>query len=753
MKKYIKSISLFTVFLISLFSLLSNPLSKPQAVDCSDTNMGGDYTVSTSCAFASDSTTTTVADSSTNANTGTPTGTTIVAGKYGSARSFNGTSDYITVADDNSLDIGSKLTITGWFKVTDTTTTRTIIAKESEYLIRFNTDDTFNLYLYDGADWEPHLTAASNPSAGEWHHFAVVYDSTLGTKHTKIYLDGILSIEADRSITTSATTNPVYIGSRTTNDYFSGTIDDLRIYDYARSETQITEDIDNGSITGSAPIAHWRMDDGYINGVDNGDLTIAADQTLTINAGNTVVWNPGKSITVNGSIAINTTGQLKQGYLWVSDPDADGWYYDSNQVIADSQPTGYIRRKDAIGSVFGDGSDGAVTFNTNTNTNTTAVATGRTVADGISGAVSSIGTNTVTFADFVSPDGWWKMDETADNSCSGGEDVCDSSGNNANGTAYGGASIVSGKYGNARNFDGNDDYVSIPDNALFEFAANQSFTIMLWYNGNYDSTANQALINKGYHDTSQNCPWYFVYIPSSDKAGWWSRDSGCGTNITVAGSTDLTNGVWHHVAVVKDGPANNLKIYVDGGSPEVNTGISDYAIAVNTDPMIFMQHYNDPTFGKLDDVRIFRSALTQTAIENHMNNSTLPLGISTGDVVLLTNLQGDATNYGNVGNYEFLKVASVSSNTITFTTNIQNIYGATSSNSDLTGQKVILQRVPQYSNVTVNDGVTVTGNSWDGTKGGVFAMKANGTLTLNSGAYGGGIIDMNAKGYRGANNV
>ena len=108
----------------------------------------------------------------------------------------------------------------------------------------------------------------------------------------------------------------------------NGQIDDVRLYNYARSESQITEDMNDViSPTGTAATGHWRFDDGYVVGVDNGNLTIQQYKTLTINAGQTVVWNPGKSITIadGGSIAINTSGRLRQAYLWVLDADGDGY--------------------------------------------------------------------------------------------------------------------------------------------------------------------------------------------------------------------------------------------------------------------------------------------------------------------------------------------------------------------------------------------------------------------------------------------
>ena len=51
--------------------------------------------------------------------------------------------------------------------------------------------------------------------------------------------------------------------------------------------------------------------------------------------------------------------------------------------------------------------------------------------------------------------------------------------------------------------------------------------------------------------------------------------------------------------------------------------------------------------------------------------------------------------------------------------------------------------VPEYTNVTVDPGVTVSAKPWDGAKGGILAFLANGTLTPS------GTLSANGSGYRG----
>ena len=55
----------------------------------------------------------------------------------------------------------------------------------------------------------------------------------------------------------------------------------------------------------------------------------------------------------------------------------------------------------------------------------------------------------------------------------------------------------------------------------------------------------------------------------------------------------------------------------------------------------------------------------------------------------------------------------------------------------------MVQRIPNYTNVTVNAGITLTASAWDGTKGGILFFRASGTVTNN------GTITMSELGYRG----
>ena len=119
-------------------------------------------------------------------------------------------------------------------------------------------------------------------------------------------------------------------------------------------------------------------------------------------------------------------------------------------------------------------------------------------------------------------------------------------------------------------------------------------------------------------------------------------------------------------------------------------------------------------------------------------------GLAAGDEVLILNLQGTTSAYGSVGTYEFGWVASVSGSTVTLDGALAETYGE-ASNADLTGQAVVLVRVPNYTDVTVGSAGLLTTGAWDGEAGGVLVFRATGIVSIAAG----GAVAMDESGYAG----
>jgi RHS repeat-associated protein/uncharacterized repeat protein (TIGR01451 family) len=104
------------------------------------------------------------------------------------------------------------------------------------------------------------------------------------------------------------------------------------------------------------------------------------------------------------------------------------------------------------------------------------------------------------------------------------------------------------------------------------------------------------------------------------------------------------------------------------------------------------------------------------------------------EIMLFSYYQG--VNSANVGEYEFLRVGSVAGNTVTFLSTKTKFYGSSAGSDAGIGSdpRVLLVRVPNYNNVTVNG--TLTGSSLI-----PVVFRVAGTLS------GGGTISANGLGF------
>lgn len=149
--------------------------------------------------------------------------------------------------------------------------------------------------------------------------------------------------------------------------------------------------------------------------------------------------------------------------------------------------------------------------------------------------------------------------------------------------------------------------------------------------------------------------------------------------------------------------------------------------------------------------RVIAPVAGATTVTRFSGSDTISNGIAAGDELLIINLQGIDGDSADAGKYEFVEVSSVTSSVITFTRALINDYdGTTASN-----QKVVVQRVPNYTTVSISSGGTLTASAWDGLTTtptgaagyltGIVAFRATGAVTVSSG----GSISASSLGYRG----
>jgi hypothetical protein len=122
------------------------------------------------------------------------------------------------------------------------------------------------------------------------------------------------------------------------------------------------------------------------------------------------------------------------------------------------------------------------------------------------------------------------------------------------------------------------------------------------------------------------------------------------------------------------------------------------------------------------------------------------LSLSAGDVVIIFTAQV-AESVSKVGNYSVLKVQTASANQITVSENISHGQVGVAFEFDGVTDNVFVMTVPQFNNVSIGTGVTLTCDDFSYTDGfGVLAFIAKGTVQTS----GTGKISADGKGYRGA---
>ncbi len=124
-------------------------------------------------------------------------------------------------------------------------------------------------------------------------------------------------------------------------------------------------------------------------------------------------------------------------------------------------------------------------------------------------------------------------------------------------------------------------------------------------------------------------PQYWFRTETDGKLRFWTLDAGANTG-WVAGSTDIYDGQWHHVAAVRDKTAGTVSVYIDG----VLDGSSMDETTTDISPNGYMviggfNGYTSRNFGgNLDFVKVTRAALTPAEFEQSVALPTAPSPVS-----------------------------------------------------------------------------------------------------------------------------
>ena len=260
--------------------------------------------------------------------------------QHAGAIELDGHDDYLLV-DDSDLLNTNEYTIAFSFQSDNPTAgTQSLVARgenfagdRAQWVIELNDSRNrgkLQLWYEEENDADHYFAAEPTIQAGKWYH-AVVTRSALG--RVAIYLDGVLRHESIDTAAPASVDTPILIGARrnaphTVQDYFDGTIEDVRIYNVAMSHDEILDIVPALRLSIDSPI------DGETFSSTQVDLNVSFDRPLT-----------DVSYSLNGAAPQSLMGP---NIVVQEDPDAvDVWSGSVARVTFD-----YMKPDFAVGAEF-----------------------------------------------------------------------------------------------------------------------------------------------------------------------------------------------------------------------------------------------------------------------------------------------------------------------------------------------------------------------------------------------------------------
>jgi len=212
----------------------------------------------------------------------------------GKALFFDGVNDSVKIADSPNLN-PTKITIEAWVKSSNWAgqTHPAIVAKgiNEEYLLWKSNDAVGNeKFAFRLGRNIVTVYGSTTVQNDVWYHVAATYDGN----EVKLYVNG--SLEGIQSIATVIPdgVNPVTIGGGVNSNYLRGNIDEVRIWNVARTQAEIQASL-NQKLSGNEQglIGYWNLEENSGNTVYD----------LTTNKNNGTLIN-GVQRTIDSSIAV-----------------------------------------------------------------------------------------------------------------------------------------------------------------------------------------------------------------------------------------------------------------------------------------------------------------------------------------------------------------------------------------------------------------------------------------------------------------
>ncbi len=189
---------------------------------------------------------------------------------------FDGVDDYLEGDDTGLPQADEQRTVEFWVNTT-ATADQTIFSYGSGDDFEIVMESTGVIFVEEGGGNIGNVFGTISINDGVWHHVAVVYEGS----EILLYIDGALDDSYSHSFNTSAS-GQMFVGLSSSGTFgnFVGDIDDIRVWNTARTQGQI--DLYNDACLSGVElglIRYYKLDDG-MGSPQALDLTLNADLTL-----------------------------------------------------------------------------------------------------------------------------------------------------------------------------------------------------------------------------------------------------------------------------------------------------------------------------------------------------------------------------------------------------------------------------------------------------------------------------------------
>ncbi|WP_214316667.1 LamG-like jellyroll fold domain-containing protein [Nonomuraea sediminis] len=512
---------------------------------------------------------TSVSDSSGHNNTGTATATSWQNGKYGKALSFNGTSSWVTAQDAASLRLESRMTLSAWVNPTTVNGWRSVVGKELQAA------DAVSYLLYASNGTVPSSWAKTSPAEpavvngtlplpiNTWSHLAATYDGAAlrlfvnGQQVAEIALNGALVDDG----------SPLRIGgNQVWGEYFSGLIDEVRVYNRALSIPEIQADM-------NTPVGSATPDPDTTPPTVSAVSPVAGATGIPVTTPVTATFS--EAVTDAQFTLKNSSGTAVAGSSAM----------DAAQRVLTFTPAQSLAENAAYTAVVSGAKD--LAGNAIAEPYTWSFTTGTKPPSGLVAA--------------------YGMDEGV------GTTVGDSSGQSNTGVARD-TTWTTGKYGKALSFNGTSSWLTVEHAASLRLT--NKLSLSAWVRPSTLDSLWRTVLMKEHAEGGV----YGIYASSeyNSPAGWFKTTSEGGG---LVGEDPLPLDQWSHLAVTYDGAFACL--YVNGTlvSRAALTGdIVDDGGALRMGGNAFWDEFYT---GLIDEVRIYNRVQSEAEIQADMNT---PIG-------------------------------------------------------------------------------------------------------------------------------